>query len=375
MKILLSGGGTGGHIYPALALRKAILKKYPDAQFLYIGTERGLESRLVPREGIVFQTINIQGFKRSLSLHNIQTVHLMFQAVSSAKKMIKAFQPDVVIGTGGYVCGPVLYAAAKLGIPTVIHEQNSVAVITNKFLSRYVDKICICFEEARKDFAKFANKVVLTGNPRGEELAEVTVTTDVLAEYGLDELKPTVLVFGGSRGAPALNDSVFEAYEQFANKPYQVLAATGEAHYQEFVRSNRQPLRNVAIVPYIDNMLALLSKVDLVVCRSGATTLTEITALGVASILVPSPYVTNNHQQKNAQTLVDAHAAKMIVQADLTGASLVRAIDQLMTGGEQLWLMGQQAKKLGITDAAQRMLRVIETLSHKGGANEAQTRE
>ena len=366
MKIVLSGGGTGGHIYPALALMNRIKEKYPDSEFLYVGTDRGLESTIVPKAGVAFKSVKIQGLRRSLSLQNLKTVYLMIKSISDSKKIIKAFQPDVVIGTGGYVCAPVLYAASKLGIPTIIHEQNSVAGVTTKFLSRVVDRICICFEDARSDFSAYPDKIVFTGNPRAQEVASLKECAD-LNEYGLKEGVPTVLIFGGSRGAKKLNESFVAAYPLFKDKPYQVLLATGDVHFnavEQEISALTDRLENVRIVPYIHDMPKLFKRTDLIVSRSGATTLTEVMALGLPSILIPSPYVTNNHQQKNAESLVKNGAAEMILEKDLSAQSLFEAIDKLMIYETVRKEMALQAKQMGITDASDRIIDVILALKN-----------
>ena len=227
MKIAISGGGTGGHIYPALALIREIQKVNKDCSFLYIGTEKGLESNLVPRENIPFESIHITGFKRKLSLENVKTVVRFVKGVSDSKKLLKEFGADVVIGTGGYVCGPVVYAAAKLGIPTIVHEQNSVPGLTNKFLSRYATKVAVWFDEAKAFFPK--EKTVLTGNPRASEVLGFS-GKDGLKSVGLDSNKLTVLVVGGSRGARPINEVVLKVMSQLGEKPYQMLYVTGDVH-------------------------------------------------------------------------------------------------------------------------------------------------
>lgn len=366
-RIVLSGGGTGGHIYPALALYREILAKYPSVECLYIGTQKGLEASIVPKEGLNFKSIEIQGLKRSLSLENIKAVWLMMTSTKKAKKLLADFKPDVVIGTGGYVCAPVLYAAASLKIPTMIHEQNSVAGITNKFLSRSVDRIATCFPEVEKDFAKYADKIRYTGNPRGQEVIQSKADPMILEkQFGLNASLPTVLVFGGSRGAPAINEAAFAAIDDWAKANYQVIIATGDIHYDEFINKladKQQSLPdNIKVVPYIDNMPAVFQAIDLVICRSGATTLTELTALGLPSILIPSPFVTNNHQEANAQSLVNNGAAKMIRQAELTGSALFNSVDEIIQNEQQLATMKQAALELGIVDASSRLIKEIETL-------------
>ncbi|KHD84676.1 undecaprenyldiphospho-muramoylpentapeptide beta-N-acetylglucosaminyltransferase [Heyndrickxia ginsengihumi] len=362
MRIIVSGGGTGGHIYPALALIRTIKAKHPNTECLYIGTEKGLESKLVPRENIPFKAIHITGFKRSLSIENVKTVLRFIKGVKQCKKMIKEFKPDVVIGTGGYVCGPVVYAAAKLKVPTIIHEQNSVPGLTNKFLSRYVNKVAVCFDSA-KDFFDH-KKVVLTGNPRASEVLGQR-DKKVLQTFHLKENIPTVLIFGGSRGARPINEAVIKALANFVGKSYQVIYATGDVHYEAVQKeiSLIGQVDNVSVVPFIHNMPEVLRAVDLVVARAGATTLAELTALGVPSILIPSPYVTNNHQEKNARALTEKHAALMLLEKDLTATKLIETIDQILLDKDQTIKMREAARKLGIPDASERLYQVMESLA------------
>jgi UDP-N-acetylglucosamine--N-acetylmuramyl-(pentapeptide) pyrophosphoryl-undecaprenol N-acetylglucosamine transferase len=361
MKIVVSGGGTGGHIYPALALIREIQKETKAAKFLYIGTNQGLESRLVPREGIPFQAIHITGFKRKLSFENIKTVFRFLKGVQDSKRILKQFNPDVVIGTGGYVCGPVVYAAAKLGIPTMIHEQNSVPGLTNKFLSRYVDRIAICFEEAGKFFPE--EKVVLTGNPRASEVLGQDAEKG-RNSVGLKANVPAVLIFGGSRGARPINEAVLKSLAKFAEKPYQVLYVTGDIHYEKVLQEaeiSGNP-ENVIIKPFVHNMPEVLQAIDLVVSRAGATTLAELTSLGVPSILIPSPYVTNNHQEKNARALSSHGAAELLLESELNSVKLVEKIDQIIMNQEKLQMMKAAAKKLGIPDAVKRVFDVMKEI-------------
>lgn len=362
MKIIVSGGGTGGHIYPALALIRKMKELDSGLEVLYIGTEKGLERKIVEKEGLPFKAIEISGFKRSLSPENFKTIYRFFKSVSDSKKIVKEFQPDVVIGTGGYVCGPIVYAAAKLGVPTLIHEQNSVAGVANKFLARYVDKIAICFDEAASDFPE--NKVVMTGNPRGEEVVGLG-KSNVLESYGLSANQPTLLIFGGSRGALKLNRSLIEAYTEFAEKPYQVLVVTGEVHFEQ-VKSEIDALGiqspNVSVQPFVYNMPEIYANVDVVLGRSGATTIAEITALGIPSILVPSPYVTNDHQTKNARSLIQHGAAIALTEEELNGETLIKATDELMLDPVKREEMAAQAQKLGMPDAATRLAKMIQEM-------------
>lgn len=364
MRIVVSGGGTGGHIYPALAFIREVKKEHPNVEVLYIGTEKGLESTIVRKEAIPFQSIHITGFKRSLSFENVKTIFRFLSGVKKSKQMLKEFQADVVIGTGGYVCGPVVYAAHSLGIPTIIHEQNSVPGLTNKFLSRYVDKVAICFNEAKDFFPR--EKVVLTGNPRATEVLNQDGIKGKLS-VGLKTNMPTVLVVGGSRGARPINEAILSSLSTIAAKPYQVLYVTGEVHYEAVMKEMElvgNP-KNVIVKPFIHNMPEVLSGMDLVVARAGATTLAEITALGIPSILIPSPYVTNNHQEKNARALSDHGAATLIVENELTSNKLLSSIDELMLDQNQLKAMKQKAYKLGIRDAASKLYSVMEQLISK----------
>lgn len=363
MRVLVSGGGTGGHIYPAISLVNHLKISDANAEFLYVGTEKGLESTIVPEYDIPFKTIEIQGFRRSLSVANFKTAYLFMKSIGDSKKLLKEFKPDVVIGTGGYVCGAVVYAAHKLGIPTIIHEQNSVPGITNKFLAKYVDKIAICFPDAAQYFPQ--EKVVLTGNPRAQEVVNIEKTA-VLESYGLKQGKPTVLVFGGSQGALTLTNAMKESLVELAKRDYQIVYGTGQRYYediQRFLIEQQIEAENIAILPYIDNMAMLLKNIDLVVSRAGATSLAEITALGLPSILIPSPNVTNDHQTKNAQSLVKSGATSLLKDSELTSLSLVRELDNLMLNSDKLEQMALSAKGEGIPDASDRLEAVIDNLT------------
>jgi UDP-N-acetylglucosamine--N-acetylmuramyl-(pentapeptide) pyrophosphoryl-undecaprenol N-acetylglucosamine transferase len=361
MKIMVSGGGTGGHIYPALALINEIKKNDPNAEFLYVGTDNGLESKIVPKAGIPFRSIKISGFKRKISLDNAKTIMRFFKGVSDSRKFIKEFKPDVVIGTGGYVCGPVVYAASKLKVPAIIHEQNSLPGVTNKFLARYVDKVAICFEEARSYFP--AEKTVLTGNPRASEVVTEDVSHYKDPAFRAD--KKTVLIMGGSRGAKPINDAVIGMLDEMKNKDYQVIYVTGEIHYENVMEQVLNLPKNVVIKPFIHNMPEVLKGIDLIVARSGATTLAEITALGLPSILIPSPYVTANHQEKNARALTDHDAAAIILEKDLSSAVLVKEMDAILLDGANLQKMSAASKQLGIPDAAMKLYKEIQDLANQ----------
>lgn len=360
VRVILTGGGTGGHIYPALSMIKAIKEKYPKATFLYIGTPDGLEATIVPKAGIAFTGIKVSGIKRSLSFENVKTAYHFLTGIKQAKKHIKVFKPDVVIGTGGYVCGPVVYAAAKLKIKTIIHEQNSLPGITNKFLARYVNKIMTCFDAANSYFPK--EKTVLTGNPRATEVA----TTLKLGKtaLGLNPHKKMVLISGGSRGARPINDSIKDMIHAYEKADYQVVFVTGSVHYETIVKEigDIKKFKNVIVKPFIEDMPKYLVIADLFVGRAGATTLAEITALGVASLLIPSPYVAENHQEYNARSVTDVGGGKLILEKSLTAEGLFETISEMLASVETLTTMAKCAKNLGITDASARIMTVVEGL-------------
>lgn len=342
-------------------MAKAIKEKMPHAEFLYVGTSDGLEAKIVPEAGLDFKSVEISGLRRSLSFENVKTVFRLLGAIKKAKAYIKAFQPDLVVGTGGYVCAPVVYAAAKLKVKTMIHEQNSLPGLTNKALSRYVNKILICFEEARNYFPE--NKVVLTGNPRASEVA--TTHKVGKAALGLNAHKKTVLISGGSRGAKPINDAFVQMIKRYEAADFEVVFVTGDVHHAAIVEEieNAPALQNVKILPFITNMPQFLVSIDLFVGRSGATFLSEITALGVASILIPSPYVAENHQEFNARSVTDGGGGVLLLEKELTGARLYDEIERLLADEGRLNAMRKTAKNLGIPDANARILNVVEELT------------
>lgn len=362
MRIVISGGGTGGHIYPALAFIKEVKRLHPDVEFLYIGTENGLEKKIVERENIPFKSIEISGFKRKLSFDNVKTVMRFLKGVQKSKSYLKEFKPDAVIGTGGYVCGPVVYAASKLKIPTIIHEQNSLPGITNKFLARYVNKVAICFEEAKEHFP--SEKVVFTGNPRASEVVSIKEGKS-LQEFGLDEKKKTVLIFGGSRGAAPINRAVIDMQDELKAKNYQLLYITGEVHYEKVLNELKEKgeAPNMITKPFLHQMPEYLKSIDVIVARAGATTIAEVTALGIPTIFIPSPYVTANHQEINARSLEKHDAAIVLRESELSGDRLLHAIDEIAGNDEKLHQMSRLTKELGVPDAATRLYNVLKEIT------------
>lgn len=366
MRIIVSGGGTGGHIYPAMALIKRLQQRDLIDDVLYVGTEKGLESKIVKNAGIAFKTIEIQGFKRKLTLENVKTVSLFLSSIHKSKKIIKEFQPDIVIGTGGYVSSAVVYAAHTMHLPTVIHEQNTIAGVTNKFLANFVDKIAIAFTEAADQF-KQKQKIVFTGNPRAQEVVDIA-PNDRLKEFNLAADKPTVMIFGGSRGAKPINEATINSLERFTKADYQVLFVTGRVHYDNVIKLiNKSVLdsENISVMPYIDNMPEILPDIELIVGRSGATSIAEITALGIPAIFVPSPYVTHDHQTKNAMSVSKVDAAELIPESELNADKLFEAVDKIMSDASLRQKMSENSKKIGVPDAADRLIKVLTGLVNK----------
>jgi len=367
MRVLLTGGGTGGHIYPALAVARRLQETDPDVKLLYVGTKRGLESTIVPKEGIPFKTIEIEGFKRSINFeglkYNLRSVSLFLKSIGEAIKFIREFKPDVVLGTGGYVSAPICYAASKEGIATVVHEQNSFLGLTNKFLIRYIDRLAISFDDIYEQVKNHKEKIVFTGNPRAQEVNSANLPM-IDHIYGLDITKPIALVFGGSRGAPKINQAVVEAYPILRTRGYQMIFVPGEEHYDKIVKqlNDISPLaRNSHFVvkPYVDNMIDVLRNVSVIVSRSGATTIAEITVLGIPSVLIPSPYVTDDHQTKNAKSLVNNDAAILLKEEQLSGKSLLNKLDELMNHADRRAFMSERARELGEPRATDQLIQVM----------------
>ena len=375
MKILFATGGTAGHINPALAVASYIREKYPDSKILFVGTADHMESRLVPNAGFDFKTIKISGFRRSFApkaiVHNIKTVCQLVTSNSACKKIIKDFKPDVAVGFGGYVSVPVLQTAVSMHIPTCIHEQNAYPGITNKTLAKEVDKVMLTVEDAKKHLEP-KNEVVVTGLPvRGELLkARKDISRK---ELGIPNGKYLVLSFGGSLGAKPLNDAMFDILLESANndKYYHIHSVgTNGGEFLEkfkengFVDGKKGLVKgNVEVRQYIDDMDTCMSGADLVIGRAGASSLSEIEALGKASILIPSPYVAENHQFHNAMALVNRGAGSIIEEKDLTTASLKEAIDSMLSNPAKLIQIEENAKNMAITDARERIADIIISLA------------
>jgi|LSQX01.1.fsa_nt_gb UDP-N-acetylglucosamine--N-acetylmuramyl-(pentapeptide) pyrophosphoryl-undecaprenol N-acetylglucosamine transferase len=365
VKVMISGGGTAGHINPGIAVAKQIKKKNPDTDILFIGTARGLENKLVPRENFELRLIKVRGFRRKLSLDTLVAFKELFQGLLEARKIIKDYKPDIVIGTGGYVCGPVVFNASRMKIPTLIHEQNAFPGVTNRILSRFVNRVAISFKESGKYFNN-KNRIVFTGNPIRNEMFDISRET-ARKNIDLPEDRTLVVVFGGSRGAENVNKAVAELIKKHGKEDkFDLIFATGEAQYNEISKGLKEhSYKNIKVVPYIYDMGNVMAAADLVVSRAGAITISELTALGVPSVLIPSPFVTANHQEYNARALEKQGAAVVILEEVLSPDILYEQIVDLLKDKEVLKKMARSAKKMGITDAAEKIYEMAQELIRK----------
>ena len=305
---------------------------------------------------IKFVGIPMQGLNRKNLLSNVEVLKKYRQAIKKASQIIKTFNPDIVIGAGGYITAPVLYAAKKLKYPILIHEQNSIPGVSNKFISKFADRICVSLPNSLKYFPK--HKTIYTGNPRSEEILEVKKTNK--EEFGLDAHKKLVVFVMGSLGSTTMTDKLKALIPEFQNKNYQVLIITGKKYYDDYQDVNIPS--NVHLVPFLDNLINLLKDTDLLVSRAGASTIAEITAIGLPTILVPSPYVTNNHQYKNAKELADHGACLIVTEEEFSKEKLIPEIDKLFDNKEIYSTMKEKSKKLGVVDSATRIYQEIKKI-------------
>jgi len=365
IKVLISGGGTAGHINPALTIAKKIKEYYPNAKFLFVGTANGLEARLVPQEGYEIKFIKVSGLIRKLSLQNLLILRNAIKAVNDSKKIIKNFKPDIVIGTGGYVSGPVIYAATKLKIKTAIHEQNAFWGITTRFLAKRVDRIMLSFPNSKK-VKKNNKKVFITGNPIREEFLHIDKHS---ARRVLDlDTRPLIFSYGGSGGANKINTAFCHMLSiSKKEKLFNHIHGTGKRDYYDvlnYLKKENININNndIRVLEYVYDMPRVMAAADLVVCRSGAITLAELAVLGKPSILIPSPNVTENHQYYNAKVFEDNKAALIIEDKDLTGELLYEKIKNLFINYDNIIAMSHNAKSLAIKDANEKICKVITEL-------------
>lgn len=366
MKILFAGGGTAGHINPALAIAGYLREKEPDAQILYVGAKGGMEERLVPQAGYDFEGITISGFQRKPSLQNLKknlkTVVHLFTSTAESKKILQRFQPDICVGTGGYVAGPVIREAMHMHIPSVIHEQNAFPGVTNKALSKNADRVMLANGDAQKYMERGA-RCVVTGNPVRMAVIRADRTA-ARRKLKLDN-RPVILSFGGSLGARKINEAVADLITDTAKTDrFQHIHAYGKygAWFPDLLREKGVVLEehpNLDIRPYIDDMPDCLAAADLVICRAGAITLSELQAKGRAALIIPSPNVAENHQYYNAMSMVNRGAAEILEEKDLSGATLTARVQKLFADPAAIPSLAKNAGKMAILDTNERIYQII----------------
>jgi UDP-N-acetylglucosamine--N-acetylmuramyl-(pentapeptide) pyrophosphoryl-undecaprenol N-acetylglucosamine transferase len=351
LRILITGGGTGGHVFPAIAIADAIKKLRPDTEFLFVGATGKMEMERVPQAGYPIEGLNIAGFQRSMSLRNLTFPFKLLSSLWKARKIIRRFQPDVAIGTGGYASGPVMRAAQRAGIPTVIQEQNSYAGVTNRILGKNAAAICVAYDHMEQFFP--AEKIVFTGNPvRSDILRLEGKHQEGLKHYDLDPKKKTIAIIGGSLGARTLNEAMRDN-AKFLEKydGLQVLWQCGKFYEYEFSASDTAKLPNVQIRTFIDRMDLLYAAADILISRAGALTISELCLVGKPAVLVPSPNVAEDHQTKNALALVEKGAARLVRDAEAKEKMLQEAL--LIIENEALgFSLSESIRQLGRPNAA-----------------------
>lgn len=366
MKAIIAAAGTGGHINPGIAIANKIKEEEPNSKIIFIGTNRGLENDLVPRAGYELETINAYGIERKLTFSNFKRLFHTINSIREAKKIIHKFKPDVVIGTGGYICLPVMIAAHRLNIPIIIHESNAFPGVAVKILSKKANTVLVGFKEGKERLPN-AKKIVVTGTPTKVQKLELKAEEQlrIKKELGVNDSKPIVLVFGGSQGAQSINNSLISIISNKKNKDYQIIWAAGPLQYDNIKEElaekglNIDTLNNVKIMPYIYNMEEVMNVVDLVVCRSGAMTITEIANVGKPAIFIPFPYATENHQEYNAKVLEKVNAAKIILDKDLTAEKLQDTIQEIIKSKTTLEEMSKNAAKISVKDVENQIYQEI----------------
>lgn len=369
MKVIISAAGTGGHINPGIAIANKIKERNPESEIIFIGTNRGLENDLVPRAGYSLKTIEAYGLKKELSINNLKHIMQTIASRKDVKKIIDDFKPDIVIGTGGYICGPVFSVATKMKIPTVLHESNAYPGKAVKMFSKKVNTILVGFEETKSKL-EGAKKVIVTGTPTKIKKMHITEIQkkEILNKLGIKSDLPIVLIFGGSQGAKKINESVIDLIQNKKNEKYQIIWATGPKQYdivkEQFEKKDIyiNSLKNTKIVPYIYNMEEMMNIADLIVCRSGAMTITEVSIVGKPAIFIPLPSMSANRQEDNALVLKKIGAAKMILNNEITGEKLSAEIDDIITDKVELEEMGKIANAIAPIDVEDKIYEQIDLL-------------
>ena len=351
LRFIISGGGTGGHIFPAVSIANALKAKCPNAKILFVGAEGRMEMQRVPAAGYEIKGLPIQGFDRAHKLNNIKVIFKLLKSLSMAKKIIKNFRPDVAIGGGGYASGATLYKAAGMGIPCLIQEQNSYAGVTNKLLAKKVRKICVAYEGMERFFP--ADKIIMTGNPVRQNVLETPMTQEEARKsFKLNPSKKTILIVGGSLGAQTVNSSIIEHLDLVQNTEVQIIWQTGKRYFDKINEALKgKELANLKVMDFISDMGAAYKAADLVISRAGASSISEFQLIGKPVILVPSPNVAEDHQTKNAMALVNKDAAIFVSDADAPAMLLQLALDTI-ANDEKLATLSKNVKEMGLQHSA-----------------------
>ena len=365
LNVLVSGGGTGGHIFPALSIANEVRRRHPEANILFVGAEGRMEMEKVPAAGYKIIGLPVSGFDRKHLLRNIKVVARLLKSMNMARNILKDFKPDIAIGVGGYASGPMLKAAQKRGIPTLLQEQNSYAGVTNKLLAAKADRICVAYEGMERFFPQ--DKIVLTGNPVRRNLLECGATPEQARQaMGVDPNRKTILIIGGSLGARTINNAIISGLQQIGEASYnvQVLWQTGKIYDRQCREAlEASGVKNVSQMAFISNMDMAYRAADLVVSRAGASSISELQLLGKPAILVPSPNVAEDHQTKNALALSTRDAAIMVTDADAS-ALLVDTMLKTVTDDALLTSLGDNVSKMALRDAAERIVDEVESIIH-----------
>jgi len=362
MKIIITGGGTGGHIYPGISLAKELQKRDSRNEIIFIGSNRGMESEIIPREGYQFFSLTVRGIKRKICLDNIYAIYLFLSSLFVSYKMIKRIKPNIVIGTGGYVSASVALISSIIGIPTFIHEQNAIPGITNKMLSLTSRIVFLSFAESQKYFWK-KKKTAFLGNPVREKIWKGD-REKIIKEVGMDRDKKTILLFGGSKGARVITNTFLSCMDLLDGsfwQKWQILLISGKEEYDKvkYLLINSRYKEFIYVLPYLYEIENAYSLADLVICRAGATTVAELTAKGLPAILIPYPYATGDHQLYNARYLENKQAAVVILQKNLSKKILAAEIANLLLKEDRLQRLAQNSKKLGNRKAAEEIINSI----------------
>ena len=373
MRVIIAAAGTGGHINPGLAIANKIKEEQKDSKIIFIATTRGLENDLVPRAGYELKTIDAYGLSKKLTIDNIKKLYKTYKGLGQAEKIIKEFKPDIVIGTGGYICGAVITEAHKNKIPTMLHESNAFPGKAVKMLAKKVDTILVSFDETKSKI-KNAKNVVCTGTPVKIEKKEYGINqkNEILSKLGLNSIKPIILVYGGSQGAQKINEAILEIIDEKLNKNYQIIWATGQKQYDiikeklEDKNININMIENIKILPYIYNMEEIMNISDIIVARSGAMTITEISNLGKPSILIPLPNVSQDHQLRNAEVLQKIGAAQIILNNELEKDILNKEIIEIASNKVKMKEMGEKASTKSVKNVQEKIYAEIKKIV-KGG--------